>query len=74
MTATLSLTPPESASGDQVQTYPMIVLAVAAAKPLYAINNQDAYESTDFTGPLVNAALSAENFSAQTAYVTLKDK
>ena len=74
MTATLSLTPPESASGDQAQTYPMIVLAVAAAKPLYAINNQDAYESTDFTDPLINSALSAENFSAQTAYVTLKSQ
>ncbi len=74
LTAKLSLTAPENVDSGQPQTYPMIILAVAAAKPLYAVNNQDAYESSDFVDPLLAAATSAENFSAQTAYVTLKNK
>ncbi len=74
MSAALSLTPPEDTSGSAPQSYPVIIFAVAAAKPLLSINDQDAYDSDAFVKPLLDSAKASDNFSAQTAYVTLKSR
>jgi hypothetical protein len=72
MFASLSLSPPDNSDGTMPKDLPMIILAVAASKPLLALNDQDAYESDAFVTPLLNAAASSDGFAAQSAYVTLK--
>ena len=72
MLASLSLSPPENASGTAPSDLPMLIFAIAASKPLLALNDQDAFESDAFVRPLLQAATSADGFAAQSAYVTLK--
>ena len=74
MLASLSLSPPDNSDGTMPKDLPMLIFAVAASKPLLALNDQDAYESTDFVPPLLTAATSADGFAAQSAYVTLRGK
>jgi len=72
MLASLSLSPPDNSNGTMPKDLPMIIFAVAASKPLLTLNDQDAYESSDFVKPLLSAASSADGFAAQSAYVTLR--
>jgi hypothetical protein len=74
MSAALSLTAPDDTSGSAPPSYPVIIFAVAAAKPLLSINDQDAYDSDAFVQPLLDAAKPSDNFAAQAAYVTLKNR
>ena len=68
----MSLSPPDNSNGTMPKDLPMIIFAVAASKPLLTLNDQDAYESSDFVKPLLSAASSADGFAAQSAYVTLR--
>jgi serine/threonine protein kinase len=70
--ASLSLSPPDNSDGTLPKDLPMMIFAVAASKPLLTLNDQDAYETDAFVPPLLKAAASAEDFAAQSAYVTLK--
>jgi hypothetical protein len=72
MLASLSLSPPENANGSAPTDLPMFIFAVAASKPLLALNDQDAFESDAFVDPLLQAAANSKSFSAKLAYVTLK--
>ncbi len=72
MFASLSLSPPENADGTAPTDLPMFIFAIAAAKPLLALNDQDAFESDAFVEPLLQAAKISDGFASQLAYVTLK--
>ena len=70
--ASLSLSPPINADGTTPTDLPMFIFAIAATKPLLALNDQDAFESDTFVEPLLQAAKSSDGFAAQSAYLTLK--
>jgi hypothetical protein len=70
--ASLSLSPPDNSDGSLPNSLPMMIFAVAASKPLLTLTDQDAYETDAFVSPLLRAATSAEDFAAQSAYVTVK--
>ncbi len=70
--ASLSLSPPANANGTTPTDLPMFIFAIAASKPLLALNDQDAFESDAFVEPLLQAAKSSDGFAAQSAYLTLK--
>ena len=70
--ASLSLSPPDNSDGSLPKSLPMMIFAVAASKPLLALTDQDAYETDAFVSPLLRAAASADDFAAQSAYVTVK--
>ena len=72
MFASLSLSPPENADVTAPTDLPMFIFAIAAAKPLLALNEQDAFESDAFVEPLLQAATSSDGFASQLAYVMLK--
>jgi eukaryotic-like serine/threonine-protein kinase len=70
--ASLSLSPPVDVNGAAPTDLPMFIFAIAASKPLLALNDQDAFESDAFVEPLLQAAKNSDGFAAQSAYVTLK--
>ena len=75
MIASLSLfNPPSNGEGGTPAFYPMMVFVAAASKPLNGINGQDAFDSADFTAPLIKDSSGADDFSMDVAYLKLKPK
>jgi serine/threonine protein kinase len=75
MTAALSLFSPPKVEGETPPPfYPMLVFAIASAKPLIGINSQDAFEPADFIEPLTKEAVTAGNVAAKLAFVKLLDQ
>ena len=73
MMASLSLFSPASSEGSATPAfYPMMVFVAAASKPLNGINGQDAFDSADFTAPLLKDSSGADDFSMEVSYLKLK--
>ncbi len=74
VSAAISFEPLNVEAGQPPQSQPYIILVVAADNPLLPINNKSAYDPAEFATALLEASLSAKNFSAQTGYLTLKSQ
>ena len=75
MTAALSLFSPARIEGTAPPPfYPMLVFAVASAKPLISINSQDAFDTADFIAPFQTEIAAASDVSTAISYVKLTDQ
>jgi hypothetical protein len=73
--ASVPLYAPEPEAGvSLVDSYPLLVFAVASAKPLIALNNQDAYEPDEFTQRLLTETASDKDFSTAIQFAKLVTK
>jgi hypothetical protein len=72
-TAALTLFSPAKSEGETAPPfYPVLVFAVASAKPLISINTQDAFDPGDFIPPFIKEIAAGTDITIAVAYVKLK--